>query len=99
MASTFLKPASFGPDIIDGGYDTVFGSLTPFFADGVGPTLNSFDSIQNIGTLIISDGFGEGFDILPAGVVLANIGNVELITAGNAGQQGQRFDTEPFAGI
>src|ERR1700674_4767086 len=101
MTTVFLKPASAGPDNInDSGVDTVFGTLTTFFTDGVGPTLNTFDSIQNVATFTITDGTGNGTDIIPAGAFLANIPNVNLLTAGNAGNgTGQPFDTAPFTGI
>jgi hypothetical protein len=83
-----------GMDVIPSGYN-VTGDLTDF--NGVTPTLNSDDQISNVTNLILTDGYGNGTDILPAGIYLSNIQNITLQTAGNAGSYagitGAWFDT------
>jgi hypothetical protein len=78
---------------------TVFGDLTPFTVNGIGPTLNTGDVISNANTLTITDQFASGFDIIPAGAQLSAIKNVVLNTAGNAGTFGTPFDTSGISGV
>jgi Domain of unknown function (DUF4214) len=99
--STFtLTPGVDGPDNAVG--TNIVGSLSTFFFDGVGPTLNTGDAITGSGadnSLTLADGFGSGTDIIPAGITVTNIQNVVLDTAGNAGNGGQPFDTSPYSSV
>jgi hypothetical protein len=70
-------------------------SLTPYYYDGVGPTLkngqtltgyNTTGQATNPNVLNVSDAYGTATDIMPATLVLNNIQTVALNTAGNAGQ-------------
>jgi len=80
-----------------------FGSLSAYNFDGKGPTLTVGDKLTGLSgvttnTLILNDGYGQGVDIIPAGVSLANLQTVTLQTAGNAGGAG-RFDTSPYSSV
>jgi hypothetical protein len=80
----------------------IIGDLSAFIFNGVGPTLNSNDIITGTGssaTLTLTDGYGNGTDLLPVGVQIANIANVSLQTAGTAGSGGSAFNTSPFVGV
>jgi hypothetical protein len=97
-----LSPTSFilttGNDHVNG-YTNVTGDLTPYFYNGIGPTLNTGDVITNVTTLTITDEYGTGNDIIPAGAQLSNITNVILDTAGNAGNEGNPFSTVGITGV
>ena len=88
------------------------GSLSPYFYDGKGPTLNDGDALTGSGTtgnsLTVVDSYGAGTDILPKGMTLKNIQSVTLNTSGNAGQVSSLnaadanngvFDTSPYASV
>jgi hypothetical protein len=80
----------------------IAGSLSSFFFDGVGPTLNTGDRVTGSGannSLTLADGFGAGTDIIPTGITISNIQNVALQTAGNAGNGGSPFDTSPYSSV
>src|SRR5579871_435809 len=84
------------------GFTNVIGDLTPYFWNGIGPTLNTGDHISNVDTLTVTDQFGQGFDIIPAGAVVSNVSNVVLETAGNAGggaYGGSLWDTSGISGV
>lgn len=68
----------------------VTGDLTPYLYNGVGPTLDSGDHISGASgvtnnTFLITDGYGSGNDVIPAGVVISNMQTIDLSTQGNAG--------------
>lgn len=82
------------------------GSLTPYNYDGKGPTLTPGDTLTGLtgltnNTLAVTDAFGQGTDIIPNGVVLTNIQDVTLTTAGNAGVGigAAAWSTAPFSGV
>lgn len=82
----------------------IYGSLTPFSINGVGPTLNADDIINGSpgttsNTLTISDDYGTGNDTIPLGTTINNIQNVVLQTAGNAGGGSALFDTTPYSSV
>ncbi|MGF6288439.1 beta strand repeat-containing protein [Paraburkholderia youngii] len=67
-------------------------------------TLNSFDSVtggSGTNTLNISDASSIlGHDVIPSGVTLSNIQNINLVTTGNAGTiGGQAFDVSGVSGL
>ncbi len=80
---------------------TVFGDLTPFLTNGIGPTLNQGDVITNATNLIITDEFaGNAFDVIPDGAQLSNIKNITLNTDSNAGFGiGVPFDTSGVSSV
>ena len=67
------------------GAQMVTADLSPATLNGTGPTLVTGDNLSNIGTLAITDQYGQANDVMPAGVTLANIKFITLNTAGNAG--------------
>ena len=95
IASSANKPSSSVPlttlvDNVTG--NVISADLSPFSFNGVGPTLNVGDRITGSAgltnnTLIINDQFGTGTDVIPAGVVISNVQNINLTTQGNAGGQ------------
>jgi hypothetical protein len=81
----------------------IFGSLTPFSINGIGPTLNAADIINGspgttTNTLTISDDFASGNDQIPLGTTINNIQTVILQTAGAAGGTGL-FDTSAYPSV
>src|SRR5579871_2885058 len=85
-----------GMDNVNGA-NMVTGDLTAFNDNGIGPTLNVGDHINNVNTLVVTDQFNEGDDVIPAGSFLSNIKHVVLDTQGNAGN-GAFFDTTVITG-
>ncbi len=82
----------------------IYGSLTPFSYNGVGPTLNADDVINGSpggtsNTLTISDDYGAGNDTIPLGTTINNIQNIVLQTAGNAGGASALFDTSGYPSV
>lgn len=69
---------------------TINADLSPYSFNGQGPTLNAGDTITGAtggtnNTLNIVDQYGQGNDVIPAGVTISNIQNINLNTQGNAG--------------
>ena len=86
---------------------SIFGSLTPFLTNGVGPTVQSTDTVTGItppapqtpnNTFTVTDDFASANDALPTGITINNIQNMVLNTAAVAGGAGL-FDTTPFPSV
>ena len=80
------------------------GTLTPAAYSVSGPTVLSQDKLTGVAglttnTLNIYDDYAAGTDIMPAGITLNNIQNINLTTSGNAGQGGSAFDTSAFSSV
>jgi hypothetical protein len=70
--------------------NVIVGDLSPFFYNGVGPTLNIGDNLKGqpgstTNTFVLTDQYGVGNDVIPAGVSLTNVQTIDLNTQGNAG--------------
>ena len=88
--------------------NNIFGSLTTFFVNGIGPTLNSTDVITGLtppvgqtanNSLILADDNAAGTDAIPIGTTINNIQNSTLNTAGNAGGAGPIYDTSAYSSV
>jgi hypothetical protein len=81
----------------------IVGSLTPFFVDGHGPTLNPGDTLNGTfgstnNQLILTDLTPNAAnDIIPSGVTINNVQKVVLNSSGNTAPQG--FNTTAFASV
>ena len=83
---------------------TIFsGTLTAFAVDGHGPTLNPTDKLTGTtapggsaanNSLSISDLTPNAVDVLPTGLTLTNIQNIDLNATGNSG-----FNVSGLAGV
>jgi hypothetical protein len=96
-----------GVDTLTGGHgDNVFNAVLGSNLMGASvATLNAFDSItggSGTNTLNIADAtpFANVHDVIPAGVTLSNIQNINLTTTGNAGTIGaQAIDVSGVSGL
>ncbi len=94
-----------GADNVTG--TNIYGSLTPFSTNGVGPTIQSTDVLTGTApaagqtannTFTVSDDFASANDQLPTGLTINNIQNIVLNTAGTSGGAGL-FDTSVFPSV
>lgn len=80
-----------------------YGTLNPYLIDGKGPTLNSGDNLT--GTAGLTDNtlyltsVTSAMTLIPAGVTLTNIQNVDLNTNGNTVDSGTGFSTAGYSSV